>query len=148
MEARGANGQLTLLEDRIVIERAVGGLFFKSKREKTILLKDLVAIEFSPAKRWRKYYGFIRFTFKGGQETKSQRFSDIKKDPHAIVFTYREAPTFEKMKETIEERMTSIQESGAKPSNLDELEKLAALRDKGIITEEEFEAKKRQLLGL
>jgi len=35
-----------------------------------------------------------------------------------------------------------------KPSNLDELEKLAALRDKGIISEEEFKAKKKQLLGL
>jgi cytochrome c-type biogenesis protein CcmH/NrfG len=33
-------------------------------------------------------------------------------------------------------------------SYLDELEKLAELRDKGIITEEEFEAKKKVLLGL
>jgi Short C-terminal domain len=33
-------------------------------------------------------------------------------------------------------------------SKLDELEKLAALRDKGIITEEEFNAKKEQLLDL
>jgi hypothetical protein len=31
---------------------------------------------------------------------------------------------------------------------LDELEKLASLRDRKIITDEEFEAKKRQLLGL
>jgi hypothetical protein len=36
----------------------------------------------------------------------------------------------------------------AAPSYLDELEKLAALRDQGIITEEEFSAKKNQLLGL
>jgi len=34
------------------------------------------------------------------------------------------------------------------PSYIDELEQLAALRDQGIITEEDFEAKKRQLLGL
>ncbi len=33
-------------------------------------------------------------------------------------------------------------------SSLDELEKLAALRDKGTITEEEFNAKKKPLLGL
>jgi predicted Zn-dependent peptidase len=31
---------------------------------------------------------------------------------------------------------------------MDELEKLAELKDKGIITEEEFEAKKKQILGL
>jgi ribosomal protein L12E/L44/L45/RPP1/RPP2 len=34
------------------------------------------------------------------------------------------------------------------PSYLDELERLAALRDKGIISDAEFEAKKAQLLGL
>ena len=33
-------------------------------------------------------------------------------------------------------------------SNLDELEKLGALRDKGILTEDEFDAKKKDLLGL
>jgi hypothetical protein len=33
-------------------------------------------------------------------------------------------------------------------SNLDELEMLASLRDKGIITQEEFDAKKEQLLDL
>ena len=36
----------------------------------------------------------------------------------------------------------------AAPSYLEELEKLAALRDQGILTEEEFAAKKAQLLGL
>jgi hypothetical protein len=34
------------------------------------------------------------------------------------------------------------------PDYMDELEKLAELKDKGIITEEEFEAKKKQILGL
>jgi len=34
------------------------------------------------------------------------------------------------------------------PSYLDELERLSELKDAGIITEEEFELKKKQLLGL
>ena len=34
------------------------------------------------------------------------------------------------------------------PSYIDELERLAKLRDDGIITKEEFETKKQQLLGL
>lgn len=38
--------------------------------------------------------------------------------------------------------------AAAQPSYLDELKKLAELRDAGIVTEEEFEAKKKQLLGL
>jgi len=36
----------------------------------------------------------------------------------------------------------------AQADYLSELEKLGELRDKGIITEEEFQAKKKQLLGL
>jgi hypothetical protein len=37
----------------------------------------------------------------------------------------------------------------AKPtSNISDLEKLADLKNKGIITEEEFNAKKKQILGL
>ena len=37
---------------------------------------------------------------------------------------------------------------GNEPAYLGELEKLGELREKGIITDEEFEAKKKQLLGL
>lgn len=53
----------------------------------------------------------------------------------------------------IEEKLSSVPETSTtiiqnQSSNLDELEKLANLRDKGIITQEEFEAKKKQLLDL
>lgn len=41
---------------------------------------------------------------------------------------------------------TAINSSGH--SGLDELAKLAALRDKGVLTNEEFAEKKKQLLGL
>lgn len=38
--------------------------------------------------------------------------------------------------------------SGSEPDYLDELERLAKLRDQGVLTDEEFSAKKKQLLGL
>jgi len=44
--------------------------------------------------------------------------------------------------------MGSPSRSSRDISPLEELEQLATLRDKGIITEEEFNAKKKQLLGL
>ena len=40
------------------------------------------------------------------------------------------------------------QEAPAAPDYTAELEKLAKLRDDGVITAEDFEAKKRQLLGI
>ena len=42
----------------------------------------------------------------------------------------------------------SAPSSGGAPDYIAELEKLADLRDRGIITSEEFDAKKKQLLGL
>lgn len=53
-----------------------------------------------------------------------------------------------KIKEAIEEKMRSNEKVEIKTSDLDQLEKLAELKEKGIITEEEFNAKKKQILGL
>ena len=52
---------------------------------------------------------------------------------------------------TDEDRAALQQPEGAaaeEPSYLDELERLGQLRDQGILTEEEFQAKKQDLLGL
>ena len=41
-----------------------------------------------------------------------------------------------------------VAEAAAEPDYMAELEQLAQLRDQGILTPEEFEAKKKQVLGL
>ena len=153
-EAIGQTGQLELLENKLRIKRKVGGaitqLLGDVPREKVILLKDISTINYSPAIKWRKTYGFIQFVVKGAKPVSSERLSDVQKDENAIVFTWRDAAEFQKIKDTIEDKIASIQEGEgiSKSSNLDELGKLAELRDKGSITEEEFEAKKKQLLDL
>ena len=50
--------------------------------------------------------------------------------------------------EIVEDAPAGGSQGSAKPDYMAELERLAELKDKGIITEEEFEAKKKQLLGL
>lgn len=49
---------------------------------------------------------------------------------------------------TNQEQKEVIAQSPEKKSSVDELEKLAELKEKGILTTEEFEAKKKQILGL
>jgi len=50
-------------------------------------------------------------------------------------------------KETMsDEEWAQAEKADAEPDYLDELERLGGLRDQGIITDEEFEAKKKQLL--
>jgi len=52
-------------------------------------------------------------------------------------------------KETMsDDEWAAAEKADAEPSYLDELERLGELRDQGIITDEEFETKKKSLLGL
>jgi RES domain-containing protein len=52
-------------------------------------------------------------------------------------------------KETMtDEEWAEAQKADAQPSYLDELERLADLHKQGILTDEEFSAKKKDLLGL
>jgi Short C-terminal domain len=43
---------------------------------------------------------------------------------------------------------TATASAAPEPEYMGELERLAQLRDQGILSEEEFEAKKKQLLGI
>ncbi len=155
MRAEGYTGEVELLESKIRIKKKGGFLDVvlrgadakgQIRGDKDILFKEISAVEFKKA-TWAAP-GYIRFMFKGGQETKSRSFKDLKKDGNAVMFRPNQSSAFEKMKEAIDKKMALMEEDGTKTSDLDDLEKLAALRDKGIITEEEFNAKKKQLLGL
>jgi len=46
------------------------------------------------------------------------------------------------------EQHTTAQDAPAKADPTQELENLAKLKSEGVITEEEFEAKKKQILGI
>lgn len=130
MVAKGTTGQLELLEDRVRLRKKV--LFKETIKE--VSINQISAVEFKKAGLTG---GHIRFSFPGAQ-------ADSMED--MIMFTRDQESAFEKLKEAVEKK---IKEGSTAPKpGLDELEKLAALKDKGIITEEEFQAKKKQILGL
>jgi hypothetical protein len=55
---------------------------------------------------------------------------------------------FRRIKNEFDQQAVARPPELPKGSSIDELEKLASLREKGIITDVEFEAKKKQILGL
>jgi hypothetical protein len=55
---------------------------------------------------------------------------------------------FEPKEEPVEAAPPSSASATPEPEYLAELERLAQLREQGILSEEEFQAKKKQLLGL
>jgi len=57
-------------------------------------------------------------------------------------------PWAEKVQTFITEEIQSSKDSQSSPSSINDLEKLSDLKDKGIITQEEFDLKKKEILGL
>lgn len=148
LHAYGTNGQLHLLKDRLRITRDGFTAFLVHgpiRGTKEILLSQISAIQFQEA--GIIFSGFIRFSFLGGTESRSG-MAAIANDENAVMFRESEESSFRRIKREIEARMSARNQVNPPASQLDEIEKLAALRSRGIITDEEFAAKKKQLLGI
>jgi len=149
MKAKGIDGQLELLETKIRIKRKgiVAFLSHGLKGDKEILIKHISSIQFKKA---GVFNGYIQFSFVGGLEAKGG-IIQAAGDENTIMFTEKQQPSFEKIKEAIEEKINSMEKmkkSETKSSNLDELKQLAQLKEQGIITEKEFNALKKRLFGI
>lgn len=148
-EADGVNGSLIIYPNRILISRQ-SSFIAKSSRlyDKEITIKSVSAIQIKEPSMFMN--GFIQFSFSGGKESKGGAF-DAAKDENSIVVNKKQIESFKKAKEIIYDLMNKPDAPTAQPSvddSLDRLEKLAALFEKNIISEEEFNAKKKQILGI
>jgi hypothetical protein len=74
-----------------------------------------------------------------------EEMSDEELEAAANELNLRKEPLTDEDQQYIDDQGPDEEEE---PSYLDELEKLAKLKDEGVITDEEFTAKKKQLLGL
>lgn len=150
MRAAGVNGQLTLNDSTLTISRE-GFLAFLTqglKGDKSIAIEHITSIQFKPAGALVR--GYIQFAFMGGQEAKGGAFQAAN-DENSVVFTDEQETDFRRLKLELERRISLARQPAApvvRPSSsLDDLERLANLRDRGILTDEEFAAKKRQILN-
>lgn len=148
MEAEGHNGQLELTSSVVRIKRK-GVLAFLTqglKGDKEILISQISSIQFRKANAF--VHGYIQFAFVGGQEAKGGLFQGTQ-DENTVMFRVSQQPAFETFRDALRGRIAASR-SGPKQSSasgLEELEKLASLREKGIVSEEEFQRKKKQILG-
>ena len=149
MIAKGVNGQVKIVGAKIVISRK-GAMAFMThgfKGNKEILISQISSIQYKQAGMMTN--GYIQFAFIGGQEAKRGLLQSTQ-DENSIVFNRRQQPHFDELKAEIDRIRDSLDRevTAAPMSGLDELEKLASLKDKGVITEDEFQEKKKQILGL
>lgn len=146
----GRNGSLKLTDTGVCILRT-GGLFsdFPSG-EKNIPYRNITAVQFKKA---GLTIGFIQLSVLGGVEAQGGAFNAMTDENSVTYGDPDKTEEFERIKKIIEQRIIEPnipnQSSYQKENDgLELLEKLAELRDKGIVTEEEFQLKKKQILGL
>lgn len=107
--------------------------------EKRIPYASITAVQFKEAGGWLA--GFIQFSIKGGIEWRGQ----VSQDENALQFNKALNIKFQALRDLVQQKMASASAPGA-ISAAEDLNKLAALRDQGILTEEEFAAQKTRIL--
>lgn len=148
MQARGTRRDLELLQDMVRIRgrAAMGFLGSGAKLEKDILISKIVSVRFKKAGMWAD--GYIQFIFE--EKASKDKILDvgIGDDENVVTFRPGQQKEFEAIREAIEQKMTGNRTGPRQASNFDELVRLSELVDKRIITEDEFNQKKKQILGL
>lgn len=155
MQLVGANGILTLYHDKVTIKRrGLRGVldhgFFQGEKE--ILLSSITAIQFKKA---GLTVGYIQFSILGGAEAK-KGLNEATEDENMVTFDLGQTKEAEKIKNKIYElqnhaRLGSggggvVQNIVQEVSGADELLKYKQLLDAGVLTQEEFDTKKKEIL--
>lgn len=133
----GVNGTMELYEDRIVLKRGkMLGNF-----ERTIYLRDVIDVQL-------KKPGLTRAALAIATASVKIPVNLSAADANVLLLkNNKQFPEAEDFKRAIEEAAARVK-SGSAPSAADEISKYKGLLDAGAITAEEYEIKKKELLGL
>ena len=153
MEVKGHNGTVNFDGDFVTITRK--GFVARAtigKGEKRIPLNSITAVQWKPAGTVMN--GFISFTLGGGNEARSgfgSQTIDASKDENSVIFVKKQMPDFDALRSQVEQAIVARHRpatpSPSTPDNLVQLKQLGELRDSGILSEDEFAAKKAEILG-
>ncbi len=145
----GVNGQLELYPDKIVIRRKGFMAFITQgvKGDTTIPLNSITGVQLKPGGAFLN--GYIQFTLPGGVESRGG-IVDATKDANTVMFRKASNSDAAAIKSYIEDwknnRPAFETGSASHVSVADELRKLKALCDEGVLSKQEFERQKRRLI--
>ena len=150
----GLKDIIYVYEDYIVISHrgVLNALAMGIKGDKTLYFSDITSVQF---KKPGLSAGYIQFSIPGGNESKGGVFSAMSDENTVAISQNAQIYQIEEIVEYINKKIREVKSnSGASTtvvnqiSSADELKKFKELLDSGVITQEEFDAKKKQLLGL
>lgn len=145
----GVNGRLTVYENKIELSHkgALGVLSHGFSGDKTIPIKAIQTVQMKEG--GALVNGYLQFGMFGAID-KQGGIDGAINDENAIVFTAGNNKLAKEIKAFIEEKIynsSSNQPIVNNVSSADEILKLKQLLDSGVITQEEFDKKKSQLLS-
>ncbi|MGX7200033.1 DUF4429 domain-containing protein [Enterococcus nangangensis] len=161
MELKGTNGTVIVDDETITISRkSLGGWAAQGfKGDKKIYFRDIVSIEFKKPTKWAN--GYIQFVTSPELATDQQTnfmggtSLDALKDPNSVVLRAMKKEKTEAAEAFYDYVMDKFRQAKRQGGNVippisvtEELRSFKSLFDEGVITEKEFEAKKKELLGL
>lgn len=142
---KGVNGQIDIIDDKVVITRK--GLLAKSvgffKGEIEIPISSITSVEFKMPSFGSG--GYIQFIYPGCKKVLPH--SDKAMDENTVLFNRNMANGFLSLKQELDRLISNSKCKNISEVFYDQIEKLACLRDKGILTEEEFQNKKSSILS-
>ena len=145
---QGVGGELEVFDDKLSItpKGALGFMTKGLKGTKTILFSSITGIQY---KKPGMTNGYLQFTIPGGNESKGGVFAAAS-DENTFMFEAKVDDVVVKVKDFIEKRIKEMRQPAPAQtaSAADEIRKLAALREQGLLSEEEFSNGKKKLLGL
>ena len=153
-DLEGARGrQLKVYEDKCVIKVKANLISFAtgngSDGEKTIYYSDVLGVQY---KRTGLQLGYLQLeTASSSMNNKSDNFFN----ENSFTFDANLDGIMEEVQKFVKQKVDEAKKQKNAPimvaasvSNADELKKYKELLDMGVISQEEFDAKKKQLLGL
>ena len=153
MVAEGHNGSIELHDDRVVVKHGglMGFITTGFTGDKTVMIDQISSLDFKDSSLLTGF-GYLRLNFPGA-ETVRGGISQVAYDENAVTFRGGHRESFVRMRDAINEKVQEARSArqgraASKPSDADELTKYASLLEKGFITPDEFNAKKKQILGL
>ena len=145
--AKGSNGLITIDGDWLTIDRKGFGRAGHSEGARRIPLASITAVQLRQARVFT--HGFIRFAFAGSPEFRGG-LQNAMRDEDAVTFRRGQARGFNMIRAAVEHYIAAhharARTGAGEPNIPEQIEKLGELRDQRLITDEEFEAKKAQLL--
>lgn len=151
IELKGVNGQLELYKDKIIIKKkgapSNSQAFSNDNKTKTIYLSQISNVRVKTGSMLTN--GYIQFSLTGENESTkgTDKIINASRNENTIIFMKRENELALKIKTEIEQLKQAQSSTNSLQSSADEIRKFKQLFDDGIITEEEFNKKKKELLN-